>query len=328
LLSDSEEIIQSNLAFQQWEVVLRNVHTIKGNSRTYGLLSLSDVVHETEQVLFAHDPCRSVSHEWVLVKESIHRIREELSRYMRINGGVLKRTRESRSEKLLTKLRQWLFDLAEKEGFSRLPDSGSVLGMLADLDDLSKISLEEALSPIVSSLDSLSRQLAKKLPRVHINGGKTVLIDRKIAQTFESIFVHLFRNSLDHGFDAEHSGTIDIDVKESQKALTIQYRDDGKGLQIEKLRSKLASKNPSSRPLNDREVAHSIFDSGISSADSVTSISGRGVGMSAVKAFVDELGGSIELKLKDTRNRDHILFEFEIIVPKSLTLEEAAKRAS
>ncbi|MDQ3233141.1 MAG: ATP-binding protein, partial [Pseudobdellovibrionaceae bacterium] len=328
LLGDSEEIIQSNLAFQQWEVVLRNIHTIKGNSRTYGLLSLSDVVHETEQVLFAYDPCRSVSHDWVHVKESIHRIREELSRYMRINEEVLKRTRESRSEKLLARLRQWLFDLAEKEGLSRLPDSGSVLGMLHDLDDLSKISLEEALSPIVSSLDSLSRQLAKKLPTVHIHGGKTVLIDRKIAQTFESIFVHLFRNSLDHGFDAEQSGTIDIEVRENQKALTIRYRDDGCGLQIEKLRAKLASKNQSSGPLSDREVAHAIFDSGISSADSVTSTSGRGVGMSAVKAFVDELGGSIELKLKDKKNSDHIQFEFEIIVPKSLTLEDAARKSA
>ncbi|MBF0441978.1 MAG: chemotaxis protein CheA, partial [Oligoflexales bacterium] len=145
------------------------------------------------------------------------------------------------------------------------------------------------------------------------------------------IFLHIIRNSMDHGIETADErvskrknavGKIWVEAKLVDGILVIRYKDDGKGLDLKKLReqadeSRLLTKDE----LQDRnKVANIIFQSGISTRTSVTDISGRGVGMGAVKEFLENSRGSIELKLEESTEKDDssVPFEFHISVPLDL----------
>ncbi|MEO0336692.1 MAG: ATP-binding protein, partial [Pseudomonadota bacterium] len=130
-------------------------------------------------------------------------------------------------------------------------------------------------------------------------------------QKFIASLVHVFRNSVDHGIELpddrtaagkDEFGSISVSSKfvengNGERRLSVVIKDDGKGIDIKKLREKLVKdKGPEHTALlNDSEVMLTIFEAGISSRDQVGEFSGRGVGMDAVKNAVEELGGSVQV---------------------------------
>ena len=121
------------------------------------------------------------------------------------------------------------------------------------------------------------------------------------------VFVHLFRNSIDHGIEAielrqklgksEH-GLIEIHAKETDARLVIEVFDDGSGLAVDKLLSKAKISGvyleKSIEDLSKRQLVDLVFLPGLSTAEQVSDVSGRGVGMDAVQAFVGQSGGQLE----------------------------------
>src|SRR5690606_5533160 len=119
-------------------------------------------------------------------------------------------------------------------------------------------------------------------------------------------FVHAFRNIVDHGIEPSEErqmagksemGHIDVKVEQFSKNeshwIRITIEDDGAGISIEKMRQKVAATEPSVdvHKLSDTEVAQYVFSSGISTKEEVGEFSGRGIGMNAIKAEAEHLGG-------------------------------------
>ncbi len=171
--------------------------------------------------------------------------------------------------------------------------------MIERVENLTNDSFCSALKPLQDSLPSLAKQLGKRNPEL-IFMGEDFEIEKRVADKYQDIFVHLIRNSIDHAFLAHHEGKIFLAIeKHIENWRSIRYQDNGRGLNLKKLRVHGLESGLISEIATDTEVANLIFRSGISCAETVTDISGRGVGMDAVRSFIEELGGTISLELLD-----------------------------
>ena len=152
-------------------------------------------------------------------------------------------------------------------------------------------------------LRDLASKLSKKVELV--TQGEATELDKGLVEKITDPLTHLVRNSCDHGIETpeerlskgkpEH-GTITLVASHQGGSIVIEVRDDGKGLSRAKLLAKARERGidaPDS--LTDPEVYNLIFAPGFSTADVVTDVSGRGVGMDVVKKNITALGGSVEI---------------------------------
>ncbi|NLJ74840.1 MAG: chemotaxis protein CheA [Firmicutes bacterium] len=153
------------------------------------------------------------------------------------------------------------------------------------------------------------RDLAKasqKEINLEIYGEETEL-DRGIVNQIGDPLVHLIRNSIDHGIEPRAEriakgkpevGTIRLGARHEGSHILIEIEDDGQGLDVEKIRQKAVTQGLVSgdAKITIDEAANLLFHPGFSTADAVTDLSGRGVGMDAVKAAVESLSGTVDVQ--------------------------------
>ncbi|NIM41956.1 MAG: chemotaxis protein CheA [Hydrogenophaga sp.] len=189
-----------------------------------------------------------------------------------------------------------------------------LLAGLADLDRNTR-DLQEAvmsirmipMSVVFNRFPRMLRDLASKLGKKVelVTQGESTELDKGLVEKITDPLTHLIRNSCDHGIEMpderrakgkNETGTITLSATHQGGSILIEVRDDGKGLSREKLLSKAREKGidaPDS--LSDPEVWNLIFAPGFSTADQVTDVSGRGVGMDVVKKNITALGGTVEI---------------------------------
>jgi two-component system chemotaxis sensor kinase CheA len=152
-------------------------------------------------------------------------------------------------------------------------------------------------------LRDLASKLGKKVELVQV--GESTEMDKGLVEKITDPLTHLVRNSCDHGIEPpaerlargkpEH-GTITLVASHQGGSIVIEVRDDGKGLSREKLLKKARERGLEvSDTMTDPEVYNLIFAPGFSTADQVTDVSGRGVGMDVVKKNITALGGTVEI---------------------------------
>lgn len=152
----------------------------------------------------------------------------------------------------------------------------------------------------------LSRELKKSI-ELEIAGEETEL-DKSIVEEIGDPLVHIIRNSCDHGIEDKNirkmagkpeTGTIELKAYHEGNNIVIEIVDDGKGLDPQMLRSKSLEKGiiteREADTMSDKEALTLIFKPGFSTAASVTSVSGRGVGMDVVKTNIEKLNGIIDI---------------------------------
>ncbi|BCA80676.1 chemotaxis protein CheA [Desulfuromonas sp. AOP6] len=150
----------------------------------------------------------------------------------------------------------------------------------------------------------LSRELGKEID-LQTSGGDTEL-DKTVIEKLGDPLVHLIRNSIDHGIESPEKrqaagkprlGTIHLSAEHSGDSVIIRIQDDGGGLNREAIRQKAVERGLISEGevLADHDLYQLIFAAGFSTATSVTSVSGRGVGMDVVKRAIEALRGSLEI---------------------------------
>jgi two-component system chemotaxis sensor kinase CheA len=170
-------------------------------------------------------------------------------------------------------------------------------------------SVSSILEGVFDSLPSLAKELNKETPTISVvdNG---VFVKNQVSDLLRNVFMHLYRNSMDHGIERpeerlaqgkQATGKILLDVALTPHHLQFRLSDDGKGLALGHIRRKALEKDLITKAQNctDETVANLIFAAGFSTASKVTEVSGRGVGMDAVQDFVKREGGSIQLVLTD-----------------------------
>jgi len=153
----------------------------------------------------------------------------------------------------------------------------------------------------------LTRELNKKM-ELEISGEETEL-DKSIVEEIGDPLVHIIRNSCDHGIEMPdvrlaagkpEVGTISLKAYNEGNAIVIQIDDDGKGLDAEMLKAKSLEKGviteKEAEIMSEKEAFALIFKPGFSTAASVTSVSGRGVGMDVVKTNIEKLNGIIDIE--------------------------------
>jgi two-component system chemotaxis sensor kinase CheA len=139
--------------------------------------------------------------------------------------------------------------------------------------------------------------------------GTDTEIDRNILQVISDSLIHLIRNSVGHGIESPKerekagkpkSGTVVLKAFNETDAVIIEIKDDGKGLDQERIKSKAIQKGLISSELAEKlsleDIYQLIFEPGFSTMDQVTAIAGRGVGMDVVKKTLDSIGGNISMK--------------------------------
>ncbi|MBH9575899.1 chemotaxis protein CheA [Inhella proteolytica] len=152
-------------------------------------------------------------------------------------------------------------------------------------------------------LRDLAAKLGKKVELV--TQGEATELDKSLVEKITDPLTHLVRNSCDHGIEPpadrvakgkpEH-GTITLVASHQGGSIVIEVRDDGRGLNREKLIRKAQEKGIEAHEgMSDSEVWNLIFAPGFSTADQVTDVSGRGVGMDVVKKNITSLGGTVEI---------------------------------
>ena len=150
----------------------------------------------------------------------------------------------------------------------------------------------------------LARQLNKQV-KLEIVGQSTP-VDRDILKKLEAPLTHMIRNAIDHGIESPQErvaagkpmeGTVRLESFHRGGMLAITISDDGRGIDIDRIRQKIIDRNLGSpktaAQLSDAEIIEFLFLPGFSTAEQVTEISGRGVGLDIVKSMVQEVGGTI-----------------------------------
>ncbi len=152
----------------------------------------------------------------------------------------------------------------------------------------------------------VARQLDKKVTLDIV--GRATEMDRDIAGVLDSPLGHLLRNAVDHGLETPDArrtvgkpeeGTITLEAKHRGGALVITVRDDGRGIDVERLRQRIVDKGlvdaETARSLSESETLEFLFLPGFSTAPQVTDISGRGVGLDVVQSTVQRAGGMVHI---------------------------------
>ena len=163
------------------------------------------------------------------------------------------------------------------------------------------------MSVVFSRFPRMLRDLAGKLGKKVelVTHGEATELDKGLIEKITDPLTHLIRNSCDHGVEMPdvrlaagkpETGTITLSAAHQGGSILIEVRDDGKGLSRQKLIEKAISKGiDASEDMADQDVWQLIFAPGFSTAEVVTDVSGRGVGMDVVKKNISSLGGTVEI---------------------------------
>ncbi|RDU98550.1 chemotaxis protein CheA [Trinickia dinghuensis] len=151
----------------------------------------------------------------------------------------------------------------------------------------------------------VARELGKDI-ELRVSGEDTEL-DKTVVERIGDPLMHLVRNAMDHGIESREAratcgkrahGTLSLNAYHDSGSIVIEVSDDGGGLDRDRILAKAIERGlvESDRQMTDSEIHALIFEPGFSTADQVTKLSGRGVGMDVVKRNIEELRGSVDIK--------------------------------
>lgn len=310
--------------------LFRNMHTIKGNARTFEFTLITNSAHVAEQEYDRLRKDEEAHWDQVALLQELAAVEAAIAKYAEVSEDKL--GRKGRASDLfttrgsfvstdeITSLKAMVADLAKGAA------SGTVGQLQKKVNQLGLIPLERLVSGSIDSLSSLSKELNKPTPTVQVSDCE-VAFNNTFSQALKSSLMHIVRNSLDHGIEGPderilagkpEAGVIRFWCDGEGDQVALHISDDGRGLALHKLYEKgLAAGvfDAATRP-SPETVAELIFQAGLSTAEEVTQVSGRGVGMDAVRIFLQEQGASIRIVLREPKAEFSFCpFEFVITLP-------------
>lgn len=209
------------------------------------------------------------------------------------------------------------------------------------------LDIDNGLKEAVSSMDRTSRQIQEEVMNIRmmpvgpifnqfhryvrdlnlelnkevklVLKGETTEIDKNMLEQLSDPLKHIIRNSMDHGIEKTKEeriargkpefGTITMSAAHQEGHVVIEVSDDGNGLNKERIYNKAIEKGLLSKDgkYSDAEIYRTIFSPGLSTAEKITDISGRGVGMDVVRANVEKMKGKIEIKSEEGKGSTFII---------------------
>lgn len=191
------------------------------------------------------------------------------------------------------------------------------------------VPIERVFNRFPRMVRDLSKELGKKIS-LKMSGEDTE-VDRTVIDEIGDPLIHLIRNSIDHGIETpedrkmankDELGTVYLRSYPDGNNVVIEVQDDGSGINIDAVKNKAINNNVISEEranqMDDNEVPELLFMPGFSTAEEITDISGRGVGLDVVKSKIESIGGIVEVSTKKNKGT-----KFTIRIPLTLAIIQA-----
>ncbi|WP_176736786.1 ATP-binding protein, partial [Oligoflexus tunisiensis] len=334
-IQENEKLIRSQGVerrnFEVLKLLFINMHTIKGSARSLYFKRMTRVFHDVEQYYAHLQKERQASWDVEKMAQDLSEARKIVELYESLAKEKLGRSSEQTHfvEFRIEHVEAIYRNLRESTRGKELP--GDVLASIDQIQTLFHHKIykdaNDVFHEIFGCLAVLAKDLHKEHPEVILetNG---ILLGEQADELFRNTFVHLLRNAMDHGIESSAErikagkppkGTVSITMQRHDDIMRLTYQDDGRGLHMKKIfeiglaRGLLKAADAA----HGSKIAGLIFDSGLSTANQVTDISGRGVGMDAVKRYIQECEGDIRIELLEDRktNPDYCPFRFVMDLP-------------
>ncbi|AEF86803.1 response regulator receiver domain protein [Treponema primitia ZAS-2] len=267
----------------------------KSESIRISLTKIDDIIKSIASLQSLEIASKTISME----TEAVHELIKVLSRTIKVdktlNPAIKAQFRkiEQLNGKINSRLRNYSIDVGNHT--RNAYDSVISLRMLP---------LSTILEAYPRYVFEMSAELGKKVQLI-IEGSENE-IDKNIIEILSDVFLHMIRNSLDHGIESpkdriaagkDETGQLAIRCARESGNMKITISDDGSGINLEAIRAKAVEQGfvtaDAARSMGEDDLTGFIFQSGFTTSRSINSISGRGVGMDAVRASIEQLKGSI-----------------------------------
>jgi len=263
------------------------------------------------------------------IKDNSHALEHHAAQTIRVSVDVLEQLMQVVSELVLN--RNQLLQINRSVKNSHFTSAIQRLDNITS--ELQENVMKTRMQPIGTAwskfpriVRDLANELGKKVNLVMI--GEDTELDRQLIELIKDPLTHMVRNSVDHGLEfpdarlaanKSETGTITLKAYHQGGHIIIEISDDGRGLDIEKIKNKMLEKELATieevNDLTDQQIMQYIFMPGFSTADKITSISGRGVGMDVVKNNIEKISGTIELSSSEGKGSS-----FKIKIPLTLAI--------
>lgn len=260
---------------------------------------------------------------------------------LRVNVDVLENLMTLVSELVLTRNQLLQILRVQKE----TEFSGPLQRLNHVVSDLQEGVMKTRMQPIGNAWSKLPRiirdlsvELNKKIELVML--GQDTELDRQVLDMIKDPLTHMVRNSADHGIEIPadrvkvgkpETGKVLLNAYHEGGHIIIEISDDGKGLPLAKIKDKII-KNGLATPeelaaMSDQAIQQYIFKAGFSTAEQVTSVSGRGVGMDVVRTNIEKIGGSIVLKSVEGKGSTFLIkIPLTLAIVSALIVEAGGER--
>jgi len=283
-----EDVLLAPTKKQQKEDFARDIHTLKGMSKFFHLDAITSILHEVENVMKAQETV-CVEEMRSVCRDAITALFEEAKGYGREIWG---NNFEIQEEVVILPV-----SYATEFG-KELREQGAQGIAFSYFQKIVSQPVRDMLIPFETQLSYFAVMTEKKINITMPASGEIRVFPTVYKEFFESL-VHIARNIVDHASEPEETRLkagkspelnikMDVSYGSFKNTMILTIEDDGKGIDIEKLREKIDVTEE-----NEEAILQHIFDPKISTNDTVSEESGRGIGLDAVKAAVEKLDGSI-----------------------------------
>ena len=300
---------------EEGELKINKLEEAKSGSIRISLERINEVIRELASLQSLEITARNIAKD----TETIDAASRQLSRLALLelswNSPLLREFRAM--ELLVSKLGSIVKNYALDVG-------NHIRGAYDSVVTLRMLPLSTALDTYPRFVFNIASELGKNVD-IQIFGSENE-IDKNLIESLSEVFLHMIRNSIDHGIEKpeeriaagkEETGHIVIKCIRESGNMKVTITDDGKGINTENIRKKIVDTGLVSKEnaavLTEEELINYIFQSGFSTSEKLTNVSGRGVGMDAVKSNIERIKGSISIQTKAGEGTT-----FTISVPLSL----------
>jgi two-component system chemotaxis sensor kinase CheA len=306
---------------EKLDETFRQIHTFKGLFSQLDFLSLPVVLHQLEDQLKQMQDSKQCNPEQIKALMDNSHCQTSLRSDIDIIEGVLGKGFLNNDKDITLNLLQ----VQRIESFILDHEPGPVVDEVSQLlKDLMKsrlVNIKSLFRTYPKSSEKLALAFDKSIYPFEITG-KDLLVDANQFAPFTKTLIHVFRNAIDHGIETpdervaagkNETGTISCDIKTLMEFMVITICDDGKGLDLHRIRETAVSKGLFSRAQvsqqSDKKLTKLIFDDRFSTKPVVTTVSGRGLGLSAVRSELRKLRGDFKIS---TTAGEGTMFQFVI----------------
>lgn len=255
----------------------RTLHTLKGNAAIFGLETVAEVAHRSEDQI-AEEPdsaavaCSTAADAWTSARQRIDAVLGKDT-----NGQIV-------------------LDTAEYEAFLRELIAREAFELAAQVRRWRHLPTRDLLERLARQVERLARQVGKPVDVVVV-GGDGLRMPRTDLGPFFASLIHVVRNAVDHGIEPEAErlakgkparGTVTLAVAQLGGRFSIEVKDDGGGIAWTRVGERAAAMQ-----LASTDLTAALFVDGLSTRDEVSELSGRGVGLAAVHRAITDVGGDV-----------------------------------